>query len=232
MAASQRRIRGSRCQFSPQGLRLCNRHAAGKTPADVGSRSAADQLTPGQQRDRGAVARAPVTRVADRDHRARRRGHKCRVVQCCSAVVAGRADDRYLGRAGHHSLGHSKTPARGARVPGGDGEQRTQGPASRCAVPGGAGQGRVAEQRASDRERAGGAGPVGGLGRPVNQPLPVVRGVVEAAVAPAEPVQRGLQKPPGQADPAALPGDAGQGQEALGNAGVVLKHPGARAGDR
>ena len=150
----------------------------------------------------------------------------------CSAVVRGSvAAPTTAISAGPASTASATAspapPARGKRAAiGAEHAQRRHG---RVPVPGRAGQRGIAQQRPRGREGARRAGPVGRVGRPVQQPLAVVGGVVEAAVAVAEPGQRGLQELTGERHPAGLPGHPGQGEEPVGQAGVVVEHPGARA---
>ncbi len=92
---------------------------------------------------------------------------------------------------------------------------------------GGPGQRGVAEQRPRGGEGTRRGSVVGRIGRPVQQRLAVVGGVEEPSLAVTEPAERGADEPAGQVDPAGLAGDAGQREQALGDARVVLQQPGA-----
>ena len=101
-----------------------------------------------------------------------------------------------------------------------------------------AGQGRVAEQRVGDRERSRRARPVGDIGRPVDEPLAVVGGVVEAPRSGPEPGQDGIQQLASQRQPPArarcsplVRGDRARQRDQAGrDAAVVVEH--ARRGRR
>src|SRR4029077_8964149 len=93
-----------------------------------------------------------------------------------------------------------------------------------------AGQRRVAEQRPGHGEGTRRGGVVGRVGRAEDQRLVLGGRVVEAALAVAERAQRHLEQLAGQVQPARLAGHAGQGEESLGHAGIVVQCPGGATG--
>jgi len=93
-----------------------------------------------------------------------------------------------------------------------------------------AGQRGVGQQRAGGRCGARRRRPVGRVLGTAHELLGVVGGVVEAALSVAEPLEHDAQQVRGDVEPAGVAGDLVQGEQALGEVGVVLQHAGVSAG--
>ena len=145
------------------------------------------------------------------------------------ARVVPRPDDRHLGRAVQRRLGHGEAPAGEPGEPSGEPGDHAERALRRLPMPPRAGERGVGEQRARGREPARGGGLVDRAPGTLEEPIPVVRGVVEPARPVGEPGEHGLQQVAGPAEPPGLAGHAVEGEEPLGHVRVVLEHAGRGA---